>query len=174
MELLLARPDGRRTTPRRDRGPSGRHTRQLWLTGAKDSSRVLFLCTHNSARSQMAEGLLRSMAGNRFEVFSAGTEATQVRPEAILVMAEIGVDISAQESETLERYLGEPLDLVITVCDDANEACPTFPGAKERLHWSFPDPSTVAGSNEEHLRAFRNVRDEIQARIEGELVRAAV
>jgi len=122
----------------------------------------------------MAEGLLRSMAGDRFEVFSAGTEATQVRPEAILVMAEIGVDISAQESETLELYLGEPLDLVITVCDDANEACPTFLGAKERLHWSFPDPSTVAGSNEERLRAFRNVRDEIQARIEGELVRAAV
>jgi arsenate reductase (thioredoxin) len=96
--------------------------------------RVLFLCTHNSARSQMAEGLLRDMAGGRFEVFSAGTEATRVRPEAISVMAEIGVDISAQESKTLERYLGEPFDYVITVCDDANEACPVFPGARERLH----------------------------------------
>ena len=84
-------------------------------------------------------------------------------------MAEIGVDISAQESETLDRYLGETLDLVITICDDANEACPVFPGARERLHWSFPDPSKTAGSHEERLRAFRNVRDEIRARIEGEL-----
>ncbi len=100
---------------------------------AVDRMRVLFLCTHNSARSQMAEGLLRNLAADRFEVFSAGTEATRVRPEAISVMAEIEVDISSQESETLERYLGEPLDLVITVCDDANEACPFFPGARERL-----------------------------------------
>src|ERR671918_2372539 len=124
-----------------------------------DRKRVLFLCTHNSARSQMAEGLLRNLAADRFEAFSAGTEATRVRPEAISVMAEIGVDISSQESETLERYLGESLDLVITVCDDANEACPVFPGARERLHWSFPDPSTAAGGYEERLRAFRNVRD---------------
>jgi protein-tyrosine-phosphatase len=79
--------------------------------------------------------MLRGMAGDRFDVFSAGTEATRVRPETISVVAEIGVDISAQDSETLERYLGEPLDLVITVCDDANEACPIFPGARERLHW---------------------------------------
>jgi len=122
----------------------------------------------------MAEGLLRRLAGDRFEVFSAGTEATRVRPEAISVMAEIGVDISAQESETLERYLEEPLDLVITVCDDANEACPFFPGARDRLHWSFPDPSTAAGGYEERLRAFRNVRDEIRARIEGELAQTGV
>jgi arsenate reductase len=122
----------------------------------------------------MAEGLLRSMAGDRFEAFSAGTEATSVRPEAISVMAEIGVDISAQQSETLDRYLGETLDLVVSVCDDANEACPTFPGARERLHWSFPDPSKAAGGYEERLRAFRNVRDEIQARIEGELARPGV
>jgi arsenate reductase len=87
---------------------------------------VLYLCTHNSARSQMVEGLLRSMAEDRVEVFSAGTEATHVRPEAISVMAEIGVDISAQESETLRRYLGEPLDLIVTVCDDAKDACPFF------------------------------------------------
>jgi len=118
----------------------------------------------------MAEGLLRDLAGDRFEVFSAGTVTTRVRQEAISVMAEVGVDISAQESETLERYLEEPLDLVITVCDDANEACPVFPGAGERLHWSFPDPSTAAGGHEERLRAFRIVRDEIRARIEGELV----
>jgi arsenate reductase (thioredoxin) len=134
-----------------------------------DRMSVLFLCTHNSARSQMAEGLLRNLAADRFEVFSAGTEATRVRPEAISVMAEIGVDISSQESETLERYLGEPLDLVITVCDDANEACPVFPGARERLHWSFPDPSKAAGGYEDRLHAFRNVRDEIRARIESKL-----
>jgi len=105
-------------------------------------------------------------------MFSAGTEATRVRPEAISVMAEIGVDISARESETLDRYLGEPLDLVVTVCDDANEACPVFPGARERQHWSFPDPSMVAGDYEERLRAYRNVRDEIRALIEGELAKA--
>jgi arsenate reductase (thioredoxin) len=133
--------------------------------------RVLFLCTHNSARSQMAEGLLRNLAADRFEAFSAGTEATRVRPEAISVMAEIGVDISSQESETLEHYLGEPLDLVITVCDDANESCPVFPGASARLHWSFPDPSKATGGYEERLHMFRNVRDEIRARIESELVR---
>jgi arsenate reductase len=122
----------------------------------------------------MDEGLLRGMAGDRFEVFSAGTEATRVRPEAISVMAEIGVDISAQESETLDRYLGEPLDLVVTVCDDANEACPVFPEASERLHWSFPDPSKAAGGHEERLRASRNVRDQIRARIEGELAKPGV
>jgi arsenate reductase len=144
------------------------------MADRRAGSRVLFLCTHNSARSQMAEGLLRGMAGDRFEVFSAGTEATHVRPEAISVMAEIGVDISAQESETLGRYLGEPLDLVITVCDDVNEACPFFPGARERLHWSFPDPSRVTGDYEERLRAFRKVRDALRARIEGELVKAGV
>ena len=134
-----------------------------------DRMRVLFLCTHNSARSQMAEGLLRNLAADRFEAFSAGTEATRVRPEAISVMAEIGVDISSQESETLERYLGEPLDLVITVCDDANESCPVFPGASSRLHWSFPDPSKATGGYEEILHTFRKVRDEIRARIENEL-----
>ena len=138
---------------------------------AGDRRRVLFLCTHNSARSQMAEGLLRDMAGDRFQAFSAGSEATRVRPEAISVMAEMGVDISAQKSETLDRYLGETLDLVITVCDDANESCPVFPGARERLHWSFPDPSKAAGGYEERLLAFRNVRDRIRARIEGNLAK---
>ena len=111
--------------------------------------RILFLCTHNSARSQMAEGLLRHLAGDRFEVASAGTQATSLRPEAIKVMAELGVDISGQDSKTLERYLGEPFDYVITVCDDANEACPVFPGTKRRLHWSFRDPSQAEGSEEE-------------------------
>ena len=133
-------------------------------------TKVLFLCTHNSARSQMAEGLLRHLAGDRFEVMSAGTEATFVRPEAMGAMAELGVDISGQESKTLERYLGEPFDYVVTVCDAANEACPVFPGAKSRLHWSFRDPSQATGGDEERLEVFREVRDEILARIEEELV----
>ena len=132
--------------------------------------RVLFLCTHNSARSQMAEGLLRSLAGARFEAYSAGTEATHVRPLAIRAMKEVGVDISGQESETLDRYLGEPFDYVITVCDDANESCPVFPGARERLHWSFEDPSRAEGLDEERLQVFRKVRDSIQTRIEEELL----
>ena len=128
--------------------------------------RVLFLCTHNSARSQMAEGLLRAHGGSRFEVFSAGTEATRVRPEAIEVMREIGIDISGQSSKTLERYLDQPFDLVITVCDDAAESCPVFLGAKQRLHWSFPDPSRVDGSEAQRGAAFRTVRDAIRHRIE--------
>jgi arsenate reductase (thioredoxin) len=133
-------------------------------------TRVLFLCTHNSARSQMAEGLLRHLGGDRFGVMSAGTEATSVRQEARAVMAELGVDISGQESETLERYLGESFDHVVTVCDAANEACPVFPGAKSRLHWSFRDPSRATGDEEERLKVFREVRDEVRARIEKELV----
>lgn len=132
--------------------------------------RVLFLCTHNSARSQMAEGLLRRLAGDRFEVHSAGTEATRVRPLAIRAMAELGVDVSGQESKTLERYLGESFEYVITVCDDANETCPVFHGAKNRLHWSFEDPSRATGSEEERLLVFRKVRDQIRSRIEEDLV----
>ena len=132
--------------------------------------KVLFLCTHNSARSQMAEGLLRHLAGDRFEVMSAGTEATSVRPEATRAMAELGVDISGQESKTLERYLGETFDYVVTVCDDANETCPVFPGAKNRLHWSFRDPSRAEGSEEERLGVFRTVRDDIQDRIRKEFL----
>ncbi|ABG05789.1 protein tyrosine phosphatase [Rubrobacter xylanophilus DSM 9941] len=133
-------------------------------------TRVLFLCTHNSARSQMAEGLLRHLGGDRFEAHSAGTEATGVRPEAVRAMAEIGVDISSQESKTLHRYLGEAFDYVITVCDAANEACPAFPGAGRRLHWSFEDPSAASGPEEERLAAFRRVRDGIGERIRRELL----
>ncbi len=117
----------------------------------------------------MAEGLLRHLAGDRFEVMSAGTEATHVRPLAVRAMDELGIDISGQESKTLERYLGETFDYVITVCDDANEACPVFPGARRRLHWSFEDPAQARGSEEERLRVFQSVRDEIKERIEGEL-----
>ena len=133
-------------------------------------SRVLFLCTHNSARSQMAEGLLRYLAGDRFKAMSAGTEATRVRPLAVRAMEEIGIDISKQQSKTLNQYLQERFDYVITVCDDANEACPFFPGAANRLHWSFEDPSRVEGSEEERLAVFRSVRDRIRERIEDDLV----
>jgi len=132
--------------------------------------RILFLCTHNSARSQMAEGLLRHLAGDRFDAYSAGTEATAVRPLAIRAMAELGSDIAHQESKTLDRYLGEPFDAVITVCDQANEACPVFVGARERLHWSFPDPSRATGTEEEQLATHRTVRDALRARIERELL----
>jgi arsenate reductase (thioredoxin) len=135
-----------------------------------EKTRVLFLCTHNSARSQMAEGLLRDLAGDQFEVMSAGTEATHVRPLAIRALDEIGVDISGQESKSLERYLDEPIDYVITVCDDANGACPFFPGAQNRLHWSFEDPSRAEGSDEERLEVFRRVRDGIKDRVQAELV----
>ena len=128
--------------------------------------RVLFICTHNSARSQMAEGWLRHIAGERIDVHSAGTEATQVRPLAVRAMAEVGLDISQQESKTLERYLSQPWDYVITVCDEANEACPTFPGGRERLHWSFPDPSKATGTEEQQLAVYRQVGDAIRKRID--------
>jgi arsenate reductase (thioredoxin) len=132
--------------------------------------RVLFICTHNSARSQMAEGLLRHLGGDRFEAFSAGTEATLVRPLAIKAMAELGIDISGQQSKTLDRYVNEPFDDVITVCDTAAEACPIFPGAVHRRHWSFEDPSKATGSEEEQLEIYRRVRDQIRSHIEQELL----
>ena len=126
---------------------------------------MLFLCTHNSARSQMAEGFLRRLAGGRFEVASAGTEARGVNPLAVRVMADVGVDLSGHRSKTLERFLGERWDYVVTVCDGAHEACPVFPRAATRLHWSFDDPSAARGSEEERLAVFRRVRNEIEARI---------
>ncbi len=131
---------------------------------------MLFLCTHNSARSQMAEGLLRHFAGDRFEVMSAGTEATHVRPLAVRAMDELGIDISGQESKTLKQYLGQAIDYVISVCDEANEACPFFPEARQRLHWSLPDPAAVEGTEEERLEVFRLVRDRLRNHIEVELV----
>jgi len=127
--------------------------------------RVLFLCTHNSARSQMAEGFLRHLAGARFEVESAGTEETRVNPLAIRAMAEIGIDIGAHASKTLDRFLEQPRHHVVTVCDSANERCPVFPRSAARLHWSFPDPSRATGTDEEKLEVFRRVRDEIEERI---------
>jgi len=136
------------------------------------TARVLFLCTHNSARSQMAEGLLRHLASDRFEAHSAGTEATRVRPLAIKAMGELGIDISTQTSKTLDGYVDQRFDYVITVCDDANESCPIFPNATHRLHWSLPDPSKLTGTDEQQLAVYRQVRDELRARIESELLRA--
>ena len=127
--------------------------------------RVLILCTGNSARSQMAEGLLRHEAGDRFEVFSAGTHPTHVRPEAIAVMNEIGIDISGHRSKSTDEFAGQALDYVVTVCDKANEVCPVFPGTTERLHWPFPDPAAVAGTDEQRKSAFRKIRDQIHGRI---------
>ena len=131
-----------------------------------DKQRVLFLCTHNSARSQMAEALLRTLAGDRFEVASAGTEVTRVHPLAIAAMREVGVDLRGHTSKTVDGLLGQPWDHVITVCDSANERCPVFPARTHRLHWSFRDPSQATGSEEERLATFRQVRGAIQRRIE--------
>jgi arsenate reductase len=136
----------------------------------KQKQRVLFLCTHNSARSQMAEGLLRSLGSDHFDAFSAGTEATHVRPLAIRAMGELGIDIACQDSKTLDRYLAEPFDYVITVCDQANDSCPLFPGGTRRLHWSLPDPSKAQGSEAEQLVVYCQVRDDIRERIEQELL----
>ncbi len=132
--------------------------------------RVLFLCTHNSARSQMAEGLLRALGGGAWESHSAGTERTRVRPEAIAAMAELGIDIAGQTSKTLDRYLPERFDLVVTVCDSANQSCPAFANAASRLHWSIDDPSGVTGDDAQRLAAFRRARDEIKGRIEREIL----
>ena len=120
--------------------------------------RVLILCTATSARSQMAEGILRWLGGEGYQVFSAGTVATRVNPFAIRVMDEIGVDIRGQYSKTYEQFIGQPFDAVITVCDDAAETCPFLPGQYHRIHWGFPDPAAVEG-DEAKLQAFRSVRD---------------
>ncbi|MEJ2008538.1 MAG: arsenate reductase ArsC [Acidobacteriota bacterium] len=127
--------------------------------------RVLILCTANSARSQMAEGLLRHEAGTSCEVFSAGTKPTRVRPEAIAVMREAGINISGHHSKSVDEFLGQDFDYVITVCDSARETCPVFPSGTHRVHWSIEDPAAVKGSEEERLDAFRRARDELQRRL---------
>ena len=115
----------------------------------------------------MAEGFLRAFAGDRFDASSAGTEATRVHPLAIRVMREVGIDLGGHSSKTFDQFLAQPWDCVITVCDNANERCPIFPARTTRLHWSFEDPSAAAGSEEEKLKAFRRIRDEILAKIHG-------
>ncbi len=135
--------------------------------------RVLFLCTHNSARSQMAEGFLRAVARDRVDVASAGTEATSVHPLAIRVMNEVGIDLRGHTSKTLDRVIDQPWDYVITVCNSATERCPVFPGQTTRLHWSFDDPSQATGSADDRLKAFRRVRDEIIAQLQAWLADTA-
>jgi len=127
--------------------------------------RVLILCTGNSARSQMAEGLLRHDAGDRFEVASAGTHPTEVRPEAIAVMREIGIDLSGHRSKSVDDFAGQAFDYVITVCDNAKESCPVFPATTKRIHWSIEDPAAFHASEELRRAEFRRIRDQIRSRL---------
>ncbi len=132
-----------------------------------EARRVLILCTGNSARSQMAEGLLRREGGNRFEVFSAGTHPSVVNPLAVEAMREREIDIGQHRSKSVDEFAGQSFDYVITVCDNANENCPVFPAQTKRIHWSFDDPAAAVGSAEERLSVFRRVRDEIEGRLHG-------
>lgn len=129
------------------------------------SERVLILCTGNSARSQMAEGLLRHDGGRQFEVLSAGTKPSHVRPEAIKVMGELGIDISGHRSKSVDEFAGQEFDYVITVCDSVKEQCPIFPGKTKRTHWSFDDPASAEGDEDARHAVFRRVRDEIRERL---------
>lgn len=136
---------------------------------------VLILCTGNSARSQIAEGLLRHMAGDRFEVASAGTRPSVVRPEAIQAMKEIGISLEGHRSKSVDEFVGKPIDYVITVCDNAKESCPIFPARTRRLHWPFQDPPPPGeGTDEERLTIFRMVRDQMKARLGSELESGAL
>jgi len=127
--------------------------------------RILVLCTGNSARSQMGEGLFRHEGGEGWEIFSAGTKPSVVRPEAIAVMREIGIDISDHRSKSVDEFTGKPFDYVVTVCDNARDNCPVFSGAKQRIHWSLEDPAAVEGSAEIRLASFRRIRDQIHDRV---------
>lgn len=130
-----------------------------------NKKRVLVLCTGNSCRSQMAEGILRHLAGDRMEVFSAGVRPMYVHPLAVKVMAEAGMDISKHRSKSVNEFIGESFDTVITVCDNARQVCPVFPGECERIHWNIPDPVLAHGSEEEKFAEFRKIRDEIAQKI---------
>ena len=131
-----------------------------------DKKKVLFLCTGNSCRSQIAEGFLRHLASEDFEAFSAGTKPSRLNPLAVKVMEEKGVDISGQYSQSIDEFLNESLDYIITVCDHAKETCPVIPGTAERIHWSFRDPADAKGSEEEKMTVFREIRDSIEKNIE--------
>ena len=137
----------------------------------KTKPRVLILCTGNSARSQMAEGLLRHDAAGRVDVESAGTQPGIVRPEAIQAMAEIGIDIRAHRSKHVDEFRGQRFDVVITVCDHAKESCPIFPGTPERIHWSLPDPAAAQGSESDRLEQFRQVREALRRSLTAFLAR---
>lgn len=130
-----------------------------------ERQRVLILCTGNSARSQMAEGLVRSESGGEMDVYSAGTRPSGLRAEAVAVMAEIGIDISGGRSKSVDEFTDQHFDYVITVCDNAAEACPVFPGRAQRLHWPFEDPAALVGTREEREAAFRRVRDQIREKV---------
>ncbi len=129
------------------------------------AKRVLFVCTGNSCRSQMAEGWLRHIAGDRVEVCSAGTKPAGLNPRAVAVMREVGIDISHQKSKHVEEFSNQDFLFVITVCNSALESCPVFPGALYQLHWSFDDPAAAKGADEEKLAVFRRVRDEIAGQV---------
>lgn len=137
---------------------------------AASKPKVLFLCTGNSARSQMAEGYLRHVAGTEFEPLSAGLDPKGLHPLAVEVMQEIGIDISKQHSKDVRAFLGQAIPYVITVCDNARQRCPIFPLTYKFLHWSLDDPAGVQGSHAERLAAFRRVRDQIRERIDQELL----
>ena len=124
------------------------------------------MCTHNSCRSQMAEGILKNLAGDKFDVYSAGVNPTSVHPLAKKVMKEIGIDISGQQSKSVDEFLDKGFDYVITVCDNAKQTCPFFPGNHELLHWSFEDPAIALGSEEERLLMFRKIRDQLRDHIQ--------
>jgi len=134
-------------------------------------TRVLFICTHNSARSQLAEGLMNGLHGDRFQAFSAGTKATAVRPEAIKVMAEIGIDISRHRSKSVDEFLDQRFDYIVMVCDDAARDCPFFPGGRNYIHHAFKDPAGCEGTEEEILDCFRLSRDEIRRWIEESFIK---
>jgi len=127
---------------------------------------VLVLCTGNSARSQMAEGLLRHDAGDRFDVVSAGTHPTRLRPEAVAAMREVGIDISGHWSKPVDAFVAREFDYVITVCDSARESCPVFPAKTQRIHWSIEDPAAVEGGELARLAAFREARDDLRSHIQ--------
>lgn len=128
--------------------------------------KVLFVCTHNASRSQMAEGFLRHLSDDTIEVASAGTEPSELHPLAAEAMAEVGIDIGGQRAKSVDEFVEQQFDYVVTVCDEAREACPFFPNAANSLHWSFPDPSKATGSREERLGVFREVRDGIRRQVE--------
>lgn len=136
--------------------------------------RILFVCTHNSARSQMAEAMLNRWGGDRYEAFSAGTEATTVRPETVEVMREIGIGMAGHRSKTVDEFAGQPFDAFVTVCDQARQSCPVLPGAKTVAHWSIEDPSAVAGPHATRLDAFRAARDAVAERVRALLASGGV
>jgi arsenate reductase len=142
------------------------------MSEAIEKKRMLFVCTHNSARSQLAEGLTNALHGETCEAWSAGTEPSEVNPRAVLVLLEMGIDITHHRSKSVREFLDQDFDYVITVCDHARETCPVFPGGGKLIHHSFADPAAVQGTEQEKQAAFRKARDEIRAWLESELIPA--